>query len=419
MDHVSRALEAITGGLGSSNLPVTPFDLHFPLPYRICAVILLGIWGWGINVRILTAARVDVGHVVKYSFKKSSSSAPHTLHHGIFHMALVLTMIVASSWLIFSLILLNQYHNMVTSSSFTSSTVRTIDVIPETTLVLLIGAFIMPGQSFHSKGRKKFLQVLGRILLGRIDQDSRVPDILVADGLTSYTRVLNDMGVTICMFFAGHSCVGKPDRDHCSGPWIMGLILSVPYVIRFRQCIVEYLRTGANTHLVNSMKYGSALPVVVFGAMHKTLKDKGATQIGFTEGHAFRMWAIAAFVHSMYSFIWDVTCDWNLELLTTSVFSYKYKGLRKSLSLRPIAVYYLAVLIDFVLRMTWVLKLTSSWSAYNDLESSLFMLELLEIFRRIVWMCVRIEKEWLLTFKAQESLASMEMDEYKTHLHAS
>lgn len=47
--------------------------------------------------------------------------------------------------------------------------------------------------------------------------------------------------------------------------------LSLPYLIRLRQCISEYLESGGQTkrHLFNALKYASAFPVIVISATQK------------------------------------------------------------------------------------------------------------------------------------------------------
>lgn len=429
MEDASKAIEAAVQRVVETRAPVTQFDLHFPLPYRICVAIILGIWAWGLNVKYLTSAHIDVGYLVKYSFSSTDATtrAPRPLHHGIFHMATVLTAIVGVSWSLFGVILLTRYHNIVTSAEFTTRTVRSIDILPETTLFIVLVSFVLPGDRFHANGRRRLRSVVRRIMFGGIERDrGRLPDILIADGMTSYTRVLLDWGVTVCMFLAGHSCVGRPDRVNCSGPLFMGLILSTPYLIRFRQCTIDYARTGARMHLANCMKYASALPVVVFASLHKSYKDakltadpaNPATNIGdaFGEHDAFRCWVYAAIFNSAYSFIWDVTQDWNLELLTCSPFKYKHKGLRQVLALKPNLVYYLAVLFDLLIRIIWAHKLTTLWSGYGDTEYGLFVMEIIEIVRRGVWMCLRIEKEWILSSKLHEETAA-ELGSLKNRLH--
>lgn len=53
-----------------------------------------------------------------------------------------------------------------------------------------------------------------------------------------------------------------------------------------------------------------------------------------------------------------------------------------------------AMLIDFVLRTTWSLKLSSHLSI-KQLEGSIIIMEFLEIFRRWIWVFFRLESEWV------------------------
>ena len=51
-------------------------------------------------------------------------------------------------------------------------------------------------------------------------------------------------------------------------------------------------------------------------------------------------------------------------------------------------------------RLLWALKVTTNFRFIGGTESGLFGLELLEILRRSVWMCLRTEKEWITTHGA-------------------
>lgn len=57
-------------------------------------------------------------------------------------------------------------------------------------------------------------------------------------------------------------------------------------------------------------------------------------------------------------------------------------------------IYYLAIIIDLTLRCTWSLKLSPHLDHFNDLEGGIFAMELLEVFRRFVWVFFRVETEW-------------------------
>lgn len=104
--------------------------------------------------------------------------------------------------------------------------------------------------------------------------------------------------------------------------------MSLPYLIRLRQCLAESYQSSWSSPrpLLNSLKYLSALPVILLSAAQKSIYDEIATTKGITaqeagatrwlgEHRLFRLWLLAVIVNSMFSFWWDVTNDWGLGLL--------------------------------------------------------------------------------------------------------
>lgn len=385
------------------------FDIYFPLPYRISAAILVGVWCWGLNVKILTNSHIDVGLLVKYSFSKGAGELdrPRPRHQGVYQFATGLTICVLTSWSLFSLMLGIVYRGI----SSAPGGLLAIDLLPITTLIIVLGAFVFPGRQFHSAGRRRFREIFARILTGNLDIDCRFADILVADALTSYSRVLLDLAVAACMLISGTSSVGVPDRTRWSGPLMMLVVLSAPSLIRFRQCAIDFQRTGSKIHLANCAKYASAIPVVVLSAIQRVYKDTSETTGAISAEGLHKMWLFASLVNSVYSFIWDVSQDWGLELMS-SPHRYTSAGLRSVLALKPANIYYLAIIVDFGLRMLWTMKLTTNWAGFGDYESGLFVLELLEIFRRGMWVAFRVEKEWVFTSKDHEGLPMSDMNEF-------
>ena len=75
-------------------------------------------------------------------------------------------------------------------------------------------------------------------------------------------------------------------------------------------------------------------------------------------------------------------------------------GLRDPLLFRDSIVYYIAVLLNFVLRFTWSLKLSSHLHTVAELESGVFLMEALELIRRWMWVFFRVE--WEIVKKMQE-----------------
>ena len=76
-------------------------------------------------------------------------------------------------------------------------------------------------------------------------------------------------------------------------------------------------------------------------------------------------------------------------------FGTQYPGLRSQLLFQDPLIYYVAIFINFVLRFTWSLKLSSHLHHVADLEVGVFLIEALEVLRRWIWVFIRVEWEIL------------------------
>jgi hypothetical protein len=100
-------------------------------------------------------------------------------------------------------------------------------------------------------------------------------------------------------------------------------------------------------------------------------------------------------INSTYSFYWDVAKDWDLTLFSKDRGDPEHPfGLRKHRYFRFQELYYFVILLDLVLRFTWSMKLSPHLDRYNDMEGGIFLIEVLEVFRRWIWIFFRVETEW-------------------------
>ena len=85
---------------------------------------------------------------------------------------------------------------------------------------------------------------------------------------------------------------------------------SIPYAVRFRQCLVEYFVTTNESKrpLYNAMKYATSFPVIFLSAAQRQV-IKDPELIGLNESRAwygehslFRLWCVA------YSLVYLCTC---------------------------------------------------------------------------------------------------------------
>ncbi|BGP36978.1 protein-ER retention protein [Rhodotorula kratochvilovae] len=78
---------------------------------------------------------------------------------------------------------------------------------------------------------------------------------------------------------------------------------------------------------------------------------------------------------------------------TASAPNLSYPFLRPILLLPSPALYYLAIVLDLLLRLTWSLKLSSHLHSAQEVESGVFAVEFLEVARRWMWVYLRVEWE--------------------------
>ncbi|KAJ9114034.1 hypothetical protein QFC22_005854 [Naganishia vaughanmartiniae] len=177
--------------------------------------------------------------------------------------------------------------------------------------------------------RRSLLRSLRRILLPPTTHAPFFSDVILADILTSFAKVLGDVYISTCQIWAGGITKGRV-RVGGAHDWIVLGMVSLPYMLRLRQCINEYL-IPSNTStrpLANALKYATAFPVIILSAAQRTVVKEVAEQYGVTpeelvksrgrwfgEHRLFRLWLLAVIVNSMYSFWWDVTNDWGLSVL--------------------------------------------------------------------------------------------------------
>lgn len=338
--------------------------------------------------------------LIRYPSRTSASQPPH--HLTTYRLATLLTIVFGATVLLFWVLTLG-----------TPSLVIAYDWLPISYLAILAISFFVPFRNLSRTGRYRFLAILKRISIGGIatNTNGKFGDILLADVLTSYSKPIADLFVSLCMFLSpGRSATARPDRG-IGGQFLVPLIIAAPYAIRFRQCVIEYRRVqrknarqgyvGASgwggQHLANAVKYATAFPVITLSALQRALSFDH-TSLGLSEAGLYRLWLLAVVINSFYSFYWDVAKDWDLTLFASSrernANDHPW-GLRRIRVFRPKEVYYAAIVVDFLLRCTWSLKLSPHLDHFNDLEGGIFAIQLAEVFRRWMWIYLRVETEWV------------------------
>lgn len=184
-------------------------------------------------------------------------------------------------------------------------------------------ALLWPGNLFFKPMRKAFGRAILLVLSPTLTQTITFSDIILADILTSFAKVFGDVWLTACFLV--------PRKEHHTwwngkGSVAVPLLISLPYAIRFRQCLSEYCTSPAiasqhpsgvkeksKRSLYNAAKYASAFPVIWLSAWYEADKKPDSHDGEWVT--RYTLWLAAVCVNSIYSFWWDVTNDWGLSLL--------------------------------------------------------------------------------------------------------
>lgn len=338
----------------------------------------------------------DVPALIRYTSRPSSSSVP--IYQSTYHLATLLSVPLAVSLLVFWIVTHGSPEQVVAW-----------EIIPQSYLLIFFCLLLFPLHRLSRSGRSRLLTTLRRIWLGGLaeSQDGKFGDIILADVLTSYAKVFGDLYVAICMFFSHDvSSTGRPDRNY-GGHIMVPLLIALPSVIRLRQCLIEFWRVSmrgtrsidgwGGQHLANALKYASAFPPIAFNAMQKNYDPQASNQLSLTA--IYRLWIVFSALNSLYTFYWDVAKDWDLTLfqaITDSSHNDEHPfGLRRWRYLHSDNMYYCAIVLDLILRFTWVTRLSTRLDRVNQAEGGVFLLQLLEVVRRWIWIFFRVETEWV------------------------
>ncbi|KAH7919321.1 EXS-domain-containing protein [Leucogyrophana mollusca] len=439
-----------------------PFAVTFPLPFRVLFMVGLGIVGWATNLHGLHLQSIDADAALELrpaqnylplgSSLTSTTSPASPYYKPVYRLFTWYSLWCFLAWVLFR--------------ASTQSNVFLVDIFRYIPAVCSLGVLIVlicPFDIFQRRVRDAFLLAATRCLLPATDKPIHFSDVVFADVFTSFAKVLGDVWLSFCMLLPGGSLLTLPSQENWT-QWILPTVMSIPYFIRLRQCLIEH-KSPVNTSqrpLFNAVKYATAFPVIFLSAAQRIAVselveakgDQVTRQAWHGEHPLFRLWLLAAAVNSLYSFWWDITNDWGLDLLkprssqsrgrppralmlpslhskaaslngsprlapdpivdgsTTLASSpsamnrpavqrhhpYPY-GLRAVL-LYPLPVYPLIIFFNLVLRLTWSIKLSSHLHSYSEGSALIFWLEMAEVLRRWMWVFIRVE--WEVVKKAKD-----------------
>lgn len=168
------------------------------------------------------------------------------------------------------------------------------------------------------------------------------PDFWLADQLMSLEVAFLDWTYLVCFYVTGRDV---QESSVCLNPryGFKPFVVALPPWFRVAQCLRRYYDTGeAFPHLANAAKYSVSFLVIIFSTL-----DPGG---GWNPMRT--CWAISCVINAVYSSAWDLKMDWGLLEKGSP-----YPLLKKTLLMAPWK-YYVAAVLDVILRFTWTLSIS-------------------------------------------------------------
>ncbi|XP_031490961.1 uncharacterized protein LOC116258037 isoform X3 [Nymphaea colorata] len=348
------------------------------LYYNPMLLVTMMVWLWGINLWVFSQSPANYAKIFDLDHT-------HLTHSDMWKCATWMTIIVPTS--------MTAYLYLYSHGEVSLAASQPVLLYTAVFMVL-----IFPFDIFYLSSRYFFLKTLWRIILPL--QPITFADFFIADILTSMSKVLSDLERSVCrMVHRQVATIAWFEADSVCGSHSVAipLVLVLPYICRFFQCIRQYKDTKEKTCLFNALKYSTAVPVVFLSALKYHVFPE--SWVSFYRP----MWLFSSVVNSLYSFYWDVKQDWDLSVFS-KIFKFKAPTICSNLLYGHQWVYYWAIGSNLILRCTWTYKL-SAHLRHNYL--TVFTITALEIFRRFQWIFFRVENEWNKMAMKQGLQASM------------
>mmetsp|Transcript_24499 Transcript_24499/g.37219 ORF Transcript_24499/g.37219 Transcript_24499/m.37219 type:complete len:222 (+) Transcript_24499:2-667(+) len=180
-------------------------------------------------------------------------------------------------------------------------------------------------------------------------------------------------------------------NQQCKCSFLPFLAWALPFLLRARQCLITSRQAPDSLtktlQRVNLLKYLTAVPVIFFAFLYT--QPDAASPLGYSSQDFEFMFAIAAVVNSMFSYLWDLVMDWGLLQAGAEPF-----GLRSVLLFRGIwGCYYLVIVTNLVGRGLWSLRWVPQVVVFFGPFTLVTLQQAAEVSRRCMWNIIRVEWE--------------------------
>lgn len=251
---------------------------------------------------------------------------------------------------------------------------------PLVLICLTVAIIFFPYQILFYRSRRWFIYSNWRLLCaGAYQVEFR--DFFLGDMYGSLSYAMANIELFFCLYIPKDHWLSPGQCNSSSSSYkgrLLGFCSALPAIWRALQCIRRYADSGDKyPHLANCGKYLMTIAYYTTLSLFR-IHNHPATKASFI---------VFAALNGVYVTFWDLVNDWSLcQPYATARFLRDVRGFKQSWW------YYVAMIIDPMLRFSWIFYAIYTHDAGHASLVS-FMIAFTEVTRRGMWTLFRVENE--------------------------
>ncbi|XP_019057105.1 PREDICTED: phosphate transporter PHO1 homolog 9-like [Tarenaya hassleriana] len=255
------------------------------------------------------------------------------------------------------------------------------ELVPLALLIILTSILFCPFNIIYRSSRYYLIRCIFHCLLSPLYKVV-LPDFFLADQLTSQVQAFRSLLFYICYYGWGDF---KRRSNKCYESDVYRrfyiIVAIIPYWFRFAQCIRRMLEEKNKDHGLNALKYMSTIIAVATRTLFEWRKGTYWLTVAATTSS----------IATVFNTVWDLVHDWGLMNRNS-----RNPWLRDKLLVPYKSVYFVAMVVNVVLRLAWMQSVLGIREApFLHRRALLTVVASLEILRRGIWNFFRLENEHL------------------------
>ncbi|TKY58899.1 Phosphate transporter PHO1-like 3 [Spatholobus suberectus] len=255
------------------------------------------------------------------------------------------------------------------------------ELIPLIVLLIVIAILLCPLNIIYLSSRVFLLTCLFHCICAPLYKVT-LPDFFLADQFTSQVQALRSFEFYICYYGWGDF---KHRENTCTTSGLFKtfsfIVAVIPYWSRFLQCLRRLFEEKDPMQGYNGLKYFLTIIAVCLRTAYSLSNNS-------------MVWKVLAGVFSVFAAVastyWDLVIDWGLLQRHS-----KNRWLRDKLAVPHKSVYFIAMVLNVLLRFAWLQTVLKFKFTFLHKEAMISTVASLEIIRRGIWNFFRLENEHL------------------------